>query len=61
MILYPLIALGMAASVASWLPLAAVVALAQSAEPKRETPQKKLPNPGPPTVSIGGNVVAFSR
>ncbi len=56
---YPLLALGMAAAMMPWLPLAAVVALAQSAEPKRENPPTKLPDPAP--VSLGGNVVAFRR
>ena len=60
MILYPIIALGMAAAMMPWLPLAAVVALAQSAEPNRETPPA-CPDPQTDPIQPGGNVVAFSR
>ena len=62
MMLYPLLALGMAAAMMPWLPLAAVVALAQSAEPKRETtPASAVGKTDTIPVLLGGNVVAFRR
>ena len=60
-IYFPIIALGMAAAMMPWLPLAAVVALAQSAEPKRETPTARPNTPTSQPVQISGNVVAFRR
>ena len=61
MIAFPLLALGMAAAMVPWLPLAAVVALAQSAEPKRENPPARPERQEPQPVHLGGNVVAFRR